>query len=273
MKIIEPSIEFVKTDNLLKKIRLAYAVCYKNENKIAWESCREWIERIIKNGHTSPCEHVRIKVPASIYEKLCKDFSKKYGTANYPYGFNSRIGFDIDNEKKKTYVNMNARDYLALGGKLNELKNYEEAKDYATIKIICNRGISHELVRHREMSFTQESTRYCNYSGEMKFITQGYEKEEGFKAGVKNLVWKFGCRLSEILYNILLKLDAKPQEARSLLNNSLKTEIWVTGTYQAWNDFFVLRDAKGAHPQMRDICKLILNNPDCPPEIKEYYKR
>ena len=265
MKIIKPEIEFVSEIDILKKIRRAYAVCYKNENKIKWESCEEWIEKIIKNGHTSPCEHARIKVPASIYEKLCKDFAKVYGTAQYPYGLNSRIGFDIDNKKKQTYVVMNVRDYLALGGKLNELKNYQEANDYATVKIICDRGISHELVRHRQMSFTQESTRYCNYSGEMKFIDRSWKNEK-----LKYFLWKLSCRLSEFFYDTLLKLGSKPQEARSVLPNSLKTEIWITGTFKAWKEFFELRTTKGAHPEMRHICNLILNDQECPEEMKEY---
>lgn len=263
MKIIEPTIEFVNESDKLKKIRLAYAVCYKNEGKIAWKSYKEWIEKVIKNGHTSPCEHVRIKVPISVYERLCKNFSKTYGTCQYPYGFNSRANFSI--EHKQTYAIMNVRDYLAIDGNLEDLKNYNEAEDYATVKIICDRGISHELVRHRQMSFTQESTRYCNYSGEMKFIDRPWKKEK-----FKYFLWKLSCRLSEFFYNTLLKLGSKTQDARCVLPNSLKTEIWMTGTYKAWKDFFKLRTAKGAHPEMRQICNLILNNEACPQEMREF---
>lgn len=257
MKIIDPEIEFVRRCGL-EKVRLAYAVCYKNESKISWEKCEEWLTRVMKNGHTSPCEHLRLRIPFEEFRY------KEERMTTLPYGFFSRIAVS----RTGRFVNVNLRDWLAIGGEISDAKKYLEAEDYATVKIICNRGVSHELVRHREMSFTQESTRYCNYLGNMKFIKDTYEN--GFKGACKNLIWKLSCKISEILYNLLLKLGAKPQEARNVLTNSLKTEIWVTGTYKAWTDFFALRTAKGAHPQMRQICELILNDKRCPVEMRNW---
>lgn len=132
-----------------------------------------------------------------------------------------------------------------------------------SIKFICDRGVSHELVRHRVMSFAQESTRYCNYSkgqfgGEITVIEPFF-----FDTGVGNasnsLVyeeWKRSCERAERAYMKLLEYGATPQQARTVLPNSLKTEIVMTGNYREWRHFFELRacDKTGpAHPQMKQI--------------------
>ena len=267
MRIIKPQISFVQTELPTEKVRLAYAICYKNENKIDWKHHTEWIERKIAMGHASPCEHMRVKVPASIY---CDKYTKALAKRNLPYGFTDRV--KIYRKRQKEWAAINVRDWLAIGGRINDINQFEEADDYATVRIICNRGISHELVRHREMSFTQESTRYCNYSGSMLFIEQGdvFGDTKGFKAWLKNLVFVWNCRLCNLGYKMLLKLGANPQEARSVLPNSLKTEIWITGTFNQWKHFFTLRTAKGAHPQMRLIANMILADKNCPEQMKHW---
>ena len=134
-----------------------------------------------------------------------------------------------------------------------------------TVRIICDRGISHEIVRHRIASYTQESTRFCNYSdgkfgNEITVIKPCFWDENG----KEYKVWKDALEQSEIAYNKLIKLGASPQEARSVLPNSLKTEIVITMNLREWKHFFKLRTSDSAHPQMREISI---------PLLKEFQKR
>lgn len=127
------------------------------------------------------------------------------------------------------------------------------------VKFIVDRGISHELVRHRIASFAQESTRYCNYSKEkfgreLTFIKPFFfeEKDERYMS------WLSAMRAAETNYMTLLDLGATPQEARSVLPNSIKTEITITANYREWRNIFKLRTAKPTHPQMREVmCPLL----------------
>lgn len=129
-----------------------------------------------------------------------------------------------------------------------------------TVRIICDRGVSHEIVRHRIASYSQESTRYCNYNQnrfgkELTFIQPLFwdEGTEEYK------IWLRTMQMIENNYNELIEKGAQPQEARSILPNSLKTEIIVTMNLREWRHFFRLRTALNAHPQMREIACAILD--------------
>lgn len=129
-----------------------------------------------------------------------------------------------------------------------------------SVKFIVDRGVSHELVRHRIASFAQESTRYCNYSkdkfgNEITVILPCFF-DTGMGILSNSLVyqeWKSACECAEERYFNLLKMGATPQQARTVLPNSLKTEITVTANYREWRNFFKLRTAEASHPQMREI--------------------
>ena len=124
-----------------------------------------------------------------------------------------------------------------------------------TVRFVCDRGISHEIVRHRLASFTQESTRYCNYSND-KFgnSISVINPAETFNWSTdKELVWMKGCEKAAETYFELIKMGCKPQEARSVLPNSLKTELVVTMNFREWLHFFKMRDDIAAHPQMREL--------------------
>jgi thymidylate synthase (FAD) len=123
-----------------------------------------------------------------------------------------------------------------------------------TVKFICDRGVSHEIVRHRIASYAQESTRYCNYSTErfgnnIAFIKPCFWKE----TSVEYLLWEDSCIKDEDTYYALLEQGATAQEARSVLPNSLKTELVVTMNLREWRHFFTLRCNINAHPQMREL--------------------
>ena len=131
-----------------------------------------------------------------------------------------------------------------------------------TVKIICDRGVTHEIVRHRLASYSQESTRYCNYSGGVTFIIPPwvniepgeYKYDEPLHSGDNGaIIWAQSMWKAEADYQALLNRGWTPQQARSVLPNSLKTEIVMTCNLREWRHFFKLRTAKQAHPQMREI--------------------
>ena len=131
-----------------------------------------------------------------------------------------------------------------------------------TVKFICDRGVTHELVRHRLCAFSQESTRYCNYKGGVTFVIPPwcYIQEGNYELGAKLIgeepaedQWFAHMMLSEQAYINLLSKGWTPQQARSVLPNSLKTEIIVTANFREWRHIFRLRCSKAAHPQMREI--------------------
>lgn len=119
-----------------------------------------------------------------------------------------------------------------------------------TVRFTCDRGISHETVRHRLSSFSQESTRYCNYSGGG---IQVIDIEHHFKNPKSIDIWLNAMMQDEINYNTLISFGESPQIARSVLANSLKTEIVITSNLRQWRTIFLQRTAKAAHPQMREL--------------------
>ena len=125
-----------------------------------------------------------------------------------------------------------------------------------TAKFTCDRGVSHELVRHRVASFAQESTRYCNYSGD-KFGNEITVVRPSWSRGDEvYALWMASCAEAEARYFELLDLDCVPQEARSVLPSSLKTEVVVTMNLDDWDHFFDLRCAPDAHPDMQEVAKM-----------------
>lgn len=123
-----------------------------------------------------------------------------------------------------------------------------------SVRFIVDRGVSHEIVRHRLASYCQESTRYCNYAddkfGEEITVIRPYYLEEGSVAFEE---WRTACRRAEEAYLWLLGQGHSPQEARAVLPNSLKTELIMTANLREWRHFFKLRTAPAAHPQMREV--------------------
>ena len=129
-----------------------------------------------------------------------------------------------------------------------------------TVKFICDRGVSHELVSHRMASYCQESTRYCNYS-KAQFGCEITVIEPGFLTGDTTgyAIWKQAMADAELAYFSLLEWGCTPQEARAVLPNSLKTEVVMTANIREWRHFLRLRTAAGAHPQMREVALILLD--------------
>lgn len=133
-----------------------------------------------------------------------------------------------------------------------------------SVRFIVDRGVSHELVRHRVASFSQESTRYCNYSkdGFGSEITV-IEPTALNLNGNAYMHWEWGCKCAEKAYFQMLAMGAAPQDARSVLPNSLKTEVVISANLREWRHILRLRTDKAAHPSMREVMVPLLN------ELKE----
>ena len=145
-----------------------------------------------------------------------------------------------------------------------------------SVKFVVDRGVSHELVRHRIASFAQESTRYVNYSLE-KFgneinvidIRNGIDLDNKMKNMDSDTIsvimgeWCLAMEDAEKHYMKMIELGATPQIARSVLPNSTKTEITITANYREWRNFFKLRVPNTAHPQMREVTIPLLKELKC----------
>lgn len=138
-----------------------------------------------------------------------------------------------------------------------------------SVRFIVDRGVSHEMVRHRLAAYSQESTRYCNYSGGVTFIIPPWVNIEPGTYDINfvpdalfsdtDWIWYLDMATSEKAYLTLLQKDWSPQQARSVLPNSLKTEIVMTANLREWRHVLRLRTAKAAHPQMREIMLPLLH--------------
>jgi thymidylate synthase (FAD) len=173
----------------------------------------------------------------------------------------------------KSEDKINATSSKVFAEKLLKLK-HEAVIEHASAsyRVVCDRGVTHEIVRHRLFSYAQESTRYCNYKGGVTFIIPewmygdecppagNWNKEHGYDGPDAFVTWMVAMQLAEQQYLTLLDSGWSPQQARSVLPNSLKTEIVITGNLREWRHFFMLRTASAAHPQMREVANMLLND-------------
>ena len=266
MKLIKPTVEIIKQEeydlnHIFKFIELAGRTCYKSEDKITEDSAKEFVDRMIKSGHGAMLEH------GTVYLKITyKDIDFAILYMFYERNKYSVLNHSEDN--KIYYITTNYR-VLVENNHLNDLKYLCEPtlfhKRRTTVKFICDRGVSHEFVRHRVFSFAQESTRYCNYSkdkfgNELTFILPNWVNEN-YKSiensELTDLTFRMFLEKAEETYFLLLKLGWTPQQARNVLPNSLKTELVMTGFNDDWRNFFKLRCAPNAHPQAKELADML----------------
>lgn len=286
MKLIKPSFEIwnqpAGLEGVYKQIERVGRVCYKSEDKITEDSAKPFVDRMIKSGHGAMLEHgtVYLKVFNVIEnsELIDKYKSNKYSVVKEGTEVYNCHGDILYGSCKCITTNYRV---LVENGWLDDLKYICKPTEFhekrITVHFVCDRGVSHEFVRHRVMSFAQESTRYCNYSkdkfgNELTFIIPCWIKdleEKSYLAHAEyhhtkedaSKQWYDVCMNSEFVYEDLIRLGWKPQEARAVLPNSLKTELVVTGFTSDWNHFFDLR-ARGTtgapHPQAKELAEPLM---------------
>lgn len=276
MKLIKPSFEIWEQEpsleGIYKQIERAGRVCYKSEDKIAEGTAKAFVDRMIASGHGAMLEHGTVYLMIDCSGRLL-DVANKYVNNKYSE-------WTLHPDGVHYCITTNYR-VLLQNGWLNDLEYQCEPTEYhekrITVKFVCDRGVSHEFVRHRVFSFAQESTRYCNYSkGKFGYqltciIPSWLGLEEG-SYSLEDVEEKYDkcliidrCKNAEEAsfvralchaereYFDLLELNWKAQQARDVLPNSLKTELVMTGTIKQWEGFFKLRDAGSAHPQAYEL--------------------
>ena len=281
MKLIKPSVEYISQpeglDGIYKHIERCARTCYKSEDKITVDSAKKFVDGLIMACHTAMLEH------GTVY--LEKTF-KKFEDNNYHNNlYSTSIGTPEKTEDGiiwKWYITTNFR-VLIENNWLDDLKYLCQPTEYHqkryTMKFICDRGVSHELVRHRRMSFAQESQRYCNYSKDkfdngITFIKPSWCDKEAMsvigdiaaidteKSSAEFVLWLTYLANAEKAYLKLLEMGWTPQQARSVLPNATKTEIIMTGFEDDWKHFFNLR-LRGTtgkpHPDMLVVAQLAWN--------------
>ena len=267
MKLIESKVEVIEQqpglEGVYKQIELAGRTCYKSEDKITEDSAKEFVDRMIKSNHGAMLEHgtVYLKITGKRDdENQCWEFP----TDSYYYGFMrnkySQVREIWADDVVTYYITTNLRVIIEKG--FTESLKYiceptEHHEKRITARFTCDRGVSHEIVRHRVMSFAQESTRYCNY-GKDKFgneLTFIKPHNESVLTGPLEANSTFVTAMMQAEQNYLDMLDEgfKPQIARQVLPHALKTEVVVTGFESDWEHFFELRTAGAAHPDMRKL--------------------
>ena len=265
MKVINASVQEIKQApgiiGIYQHIEKCGRTCYKSEDKITEDSAMKFFQGLVNRNHFAMLEHgtVYFRFPFQANEEAQDAISKV---------MNSKYSFTKVGEDGSLYCTTNMR--VLLEEVLNEYEDLiniyalEEAdanhiRKY-TAKFIISRGIANEFVRHRVLSFAQESTRYCNYmkdrfGGELTFIRPEWLKGEGIDHEAE-FVWLKAMSRSEKDYFDLVNLGVKPQNARGVLPLDLKTELVVTGTRYQWEDFLDLRmrEVTGpAHPDAKAI--------------------
>lgn len=280
MKIIQPSIEYmgpVPTDYVgaLRHIERCGRLCYKSEKNITETSAEPFVKRLIKAGHLAMVEHSNFvaRTPLGRNDSIGKllglagkflmitaDDAFIYVGGNLTAWWQSisreRSSFGMAFEEVYGCL-FNPGIQYGKSRKWRQCPHDEIPKELHrySVKFICDRSVSHELVRHRPCSFAQESTRYVNYGGkEMEFIEPWWwanDQEENRNEFCNT------CYYAERRYGRLLENGQKPQAARAVLPNALKTEIIVTADAAEWRHIKKLRTAKDAHPDMQRVMNMV----------------
>jgi len=298
MKIVKAGFSILERNERrgnLAVIEQAARTCYKSEDKITENSAEVMVSSLIRNHHEAMLEHgdYIFEVTPSIYEQMCRAMQciRNMAFAAPMLEMSVSSGRPIVSGNIRAWRELLRHDtglepffagyidplYIADSEAKDMMPHravkhihYDDIRDVfdkethirQTVKFIIDRGVSHEFVRHRRFSFAQESTRYCNYGKDkfghqITFIMPCFLEEHS----LSYVEWKRACSNAEQSYFRLLNNGLKPQEARGVLPNSLKTELVMTGTLREWKHFFNLR-ALGTtgepHPQAKEVALPLL---------------
>lgn len=305
MKLIKPSTELISwADNdPLQVIERIGRTCYKSEDKITETSAPAFVQRIIKQGHLAVLDHWNLVFSvtpsiATLVEKCLTNVFDSMWCSRYfritrdtrclvstnmrsvielAHSGHEMLGKIFVGHLKEFYpdvfvdidvpqsLSVPVRDILLLKTAAKLTAFEQMIHEVVSVRFIIDRGVSHELVRHRPVAYCQESTRYCNYGNQehMTFIIPPWMINVSpmiHKTGdstpyllIDEARWFWHMKDCEHKYRQFLELGWSPQKARSVLPNSLKTEVVATATMQEWKHIFSQRCAKNAHPQMQEV--------------------
>ncbi len=311
MQLVKPSIEHVDvTSDPIKAIEAAGRTCWKSEDRIAKGTAEKFVQMVMDKKHDAVLEHGNfiLGVNSDVYEKILKVEDRQFirmtcdlRSGGYLISGNPRAfrefctapyGVHVDIQKGIAHSLVKVApmlfkemldDHLVFPSVIDFdiFKNVDSlsiaerlAHQVMSYRIVCNRGVTHEIVRHRPFSYAQESTRWCNYKGGVTFIIPPwtvipdvFNIVQEDQIGREDMIlfddphtesWAKSLLYSESTYLELLSQGWKPQQARGVLPIDLKAEIVVTGNLQQWRHFFKLRCSPKAHPQMQEVANMIL---------------
>lgn len=272
MKLIQQSAERInQTDFTLAGIKKFIERCarisYKSENKITGTSYKEFVDRLIKLNHGRPLEfgtvHLRMNITKFHYMRDTLLINRKWNDSWIKYNY---VG-------DTAYITTNYRYYLEVIAKYENFSLFITSEDNIyypkryTVYMITSRGVMDEFRTHIGLSHLAESTRYCNYSkdkfdNELTFIIPCWANthcpnKENEGPSVADMEWSTAMLNAEASYLNLLKMGWKPQEAREVLPLGIKSELVSCGFKDDWDNFFVRRCARDAHPMAQELASKI----------------
>lgn len=302
MKFIEPSVEIIQQepgiDGMMKIIEMAGRTAYKSEDHITEDSAKKFVKMLKDKKHGAALEHgtCYLDIPKEVWNDLVDDHDLNFIDCPYQwFGYSGLTDDYIHLTTNYRVLVEHGYEFLLDGMVEPTEEDFEREifKRRITVKFTCDRGVSHEFVRHRVFSFLQESTRYCNY-GKDKFgnqitfiiprwihdiqeeVASTIEPTTGLKREyfrnyrdntlISNLIiadrtvssYVDALQAIEDCYlDITMEDGLKPQQARQILPNALKTELIMTGTIEQWEGFFKLRCAPSAHPDAKYLADML----------------
>lgn len=282
MRFIKPSYDIWNPphyfEGILEHIERAGRVCYKSEDRIKYDECdnsltaKPFVDKLIESDHLSVLEHgtIYLMIPA---DRAYDASGNIWVIDNYGNSCYSAMNYN----KQNYYITTNYR-VLVENDWLDDLRYLCAPTEYhekrVTVHLILDRGVAMEFIRHRKFSFSMESTRYCNYSkdkfdNEITYIIPSWLNISEGKYSWWDMYWRNlttgedagpvadmffeSLNLTENSYLELIQNGWKPEQARAVLPNALKTELVMTGFVDDWKKFFELRDSNKAHPQAREL--------------------
>ena len=269
MRLINSSFEVLPQapglEGMYKQIEIGARNCYKSEDKITDGSAEKMVEFLKNRGHYSPLEH------GTVYLAIPFKYDSAPHTADHAYEYITNKYSKVNVADNTLYITTNFR-VLVENNWLDDLKYLCEPTEHhekrVSVMVTCAIGISREFNRHRTISPSEQSTRYCNYSkdkfgGEITFvIPEWVKKYDYFRCGEEYAInrlneevacWYELLEKSEKSYLSLISKGCKPQEARDVLPLATATTVMYTGFISDWKHFFELRTSVGAHPDARAI--------------------
>lgn len=279
MKLIKSSFEVLKQgpglEGMYEAIETAGRTCYKS-TRPEGKTAKDFVDRMIASNHTAMLEHGTVYL-----DVMSEDIvSRKKRYCNNPYSRVYKNTLEETWAYPHLYVTTNYRVLLE-NGWLDDLKYLCEPTKYherrISVRFVCDRGVSHEFVRHRVFSFAQESTRYCNYSkdkfgNELTFIVPSWLDElelqrygayhTQIRSNHPEEVFVASANIAERAYKNLINNGWTPQQARQVLPNAIKTELVMTGFVSDWHHFFDLRalGTTGApHPDAKALAEPLMH--------------
>ena len=279
MKLINQSFEIwnqpAGLEGIYKQIERVGRVCYKSEDKITEDSAKPFVDRMVKYGHGAMLEHgtvyleFHVKDPSEVGEEEYHSQQSELNKLISRYANNKYSIIKVNHYYDTVFITTNYR-VLIENNWLKDLKYICEPTEFhekrVCVHFVCDRGILAEFTRHRVFSFSAESTRYCNYSknkfgNEVTFIEPCWSTTEPIRDGFSE--FRTALAEAENHYLFLIENGWKPQQARAVLPNSLKTELVMTGFVSDWKHFFRLRsriaETGKPHPQAQELADPLMD--------------